>query len=118
LSDEQILMALAEGHEAFAAALRKHITQPQGTYEALSAVELARKSHPMLGPRQAQAIGELERAEPVGLSTSRLRVIMKYGKENANTHLTLQALVNLGFAERDDSTRPHTYRLGRKLRAA
>ena len=117
MPDEQILTALAEGCEAFAAVLRRYITQPQGTHEALSAVELARKMHPMLGPRQAQAIGELEKAEPVGLSTGRLRVIMKYGKENANTHLTLQALVNLAFAERDDSTRPHTYRLGRKLRA-
>jgi len=118
VSDEQILIALAEGHEAFAAVLRKYVTQPHDSHEALSAVELARRLHPMLGPRQAQAIGELEKAEPAGLSTSRLRTLMKYGEDNANTHLTLQALVNLGFAEKDDSTRPHTYRLGRKLRSA
>jgi hypothetical protein len=54
----------------------------------------------LLGPLMS-----LRGLKPVGLSTSRLRVIMKYGKENANTHLTLQALADLAFAERDDSTR-------------
>ena len=36
--------------------------------------------------------------------------------EQPNTYLALKWLVKLGFVEKDESTRPHTYRLTSRLR--
>jgi DNA-binding IclR family transcriptional regulator len=70
--------------------------------------------HPLLGPRQAEIIRELEKAEPDGTSTGRIVEAIQY--DQPDVYLTLRGLVGLSFAEKDASTRPHRYRLGARLK--
>ena len=68
----------------------------------------------MLGHRQEQMIVELEAAEPGATTTGAISRALDY--DQANVHITLQGLMERGFAERDTSRHPHVYRLGPALR--
>jgi hypothetical protein len=76
-------------------------------------VARARALHPALGPRQAQAIKELEDAWPDSRTTGLLAASMAY--DQPNVYLTLKTLISLGFADKDASASPHLYRLGPRL---
>jgi DNA-binding IclR family transcriptional regulator len=67
----------------------------------------------MLGHRQEQVLVELEAAEPAGTTTGAIARTLRY--DQANVHITLQGLMERGFAEKDTSRYPHIYRLGPAL---
>ena len=109
---------LADALEAAARVLRgagRDAAAPEAA-DIDSAVALARELHPALGGRQAMVIELLDAAEPTGTTTGALSRTMDY--DQPNVYLTLRGLITLGFAEKDASTDPHTYRLGEKLRRA
>jgi DNA-binding MarR family transcriptional regulator len=115
-----VLDALADAADAAAAVLRRHAAQQRGGTaesdgQSASAVDLAKASHPMLGFRQEQVLTKLVEAGPDGTTTGAISSALEY--DQPNTHITLQALVERGFAEKDTSVYPHIYRLGRSLRA-
>jgi N-methylhydantoinase B/oxoprolinase/acetone carboxylase alpha subunit len=118
VSEEAIVSALADALEAAAASLRRRAAllppDMRSGPQAGSAEERARMIHPMLGPRQAEVIRELEEYEPKGTSTG--AIARGLGYDQANTHLTLQALMERGLVERDTSVHPHNYRLAPPLR--
>lgn len=102
--------AMAEALEAAAAVLRRHsaladIESP--TEGADGVVSRARAVHPLLGPRQAEVLGLLEEAGREGTNTGVLSRAMEY--DQPNVYLTLRGLIALGFVEKDETTRPHTY---------
>lgn len=119
MSEATILEALAEAHEAAANVLRRHADRlkagiPRGDVGSGTVVDRAKLTHPMLGHRQEQILTELEAAEPDGTTTGAISRALDY--DQANVHITLQALMERGFAERDTSQYPHIYRLGSALR--
>ncbi len=103
------LIALAEAHEAAAEVLRRHAALASANAEPApaDAVTRARAVHPQLGPRQAEAIRQLEEAGPSGTNTGAISRAMAY--EQSNVYLTLRGLITLGFVERDESASPHRY---------
>jgi hypothetical protein len=113
MSDADILEALAEAAEAAAAVFRRRAAlarpQPQAERRPGTVLDLARQIHPMLGQRQAEVVGELEKAGAAGITTSAIAAALQY--DQANTHIALGALVKHGIAEKDTSAYPHVYRL-------
>ena len=119
MSEATILEALAESHEAAATVLRRHADRlkasaARGKVGPGTAVDRAKLTHPMLGHRQEQVLGQLEAAEPDGTTTGAISRDLDY--DQANVHITLRGLMERGFAERDTSRYPHVYRLGPALR--
>src|SRR3989442_1144703 len=101
LNDFDLAEALADALAAAERTLRERITRSarQPTKSSPSSiVEVARTKPPPLGPRQAQALTDLNAAGQTGLSTGQLARSMKY--DQANVYLTLQSLIALGFAEK------------------
>lgn len=76
-------------------------------------VDLARRAHPLLGPRQAQILSLLADASPEGLSSGELGRRMSY--DQPNVYLTLQELAKRGFVLKDAGSNPHLYRLAGHL---
>lgn len=113
MSDADILDSLAEAAEAAAAVFRRRAAlarpQPQSEPAPGTVLDLARQIHPMLGQRQAEVVGELEKAGATGTTTSAIAAALQY--DQANTHIALGALVKHGIAEKDTSAYPHVYRL-------
>jgi hypothetical protein len=115
-----MLEALAEALEASAAALRRRLALVEAgesaefAREDLGAVARARAFHEQLGHRQAQILEVLEQAGPGGTDTGKIARAIDY--DQTNVYITLRVLCGLGFAEKDETTRPHTYRLGSLLR--
>lgn len=111
MSDADILDSLAEAAEAAAAVFRRRAAlarpQPQGERSPGTVLDLARQIHPMLGQRQAEVVGELEKAGAAGTTTSAIATALQY--DQANTHIALGALVKHGIAEKDTSAYPHVY---------
>ncbi len=113
MSEVSVLDALAEAAEAAAAVLRRRAAllrpgEPGG--EPPSGVaDRARLVHPMLGPRQAEVLAELETAGRAGTTTG--AIARALDNDQANTHITLGALVKHGLADKDASVYPHVYRL-------
>ena len=68
---------------------------------------------PQMGPRQVQVLQEVCDVGDAGASAGGISRLIGY--DEPNVHLTLQALVRLGFVEKDESTRPHRYRLAPHL---
>ena len=70
MSDADILEALAEAAEAAAAVFRRRAAlarpQPQAERRPGTVLDLARQIHPMLGQRQAEVVGELEKVGAAG----------------------------------------------------
>jgi len=118
MTDHDILEALAEAAEAAARALRSRIAlldadNPDQS-ESHGALAKARALHRQLGERQAEIIELLEAAEPTGTDTGTLHRTL--GIDQPNVYLTLKNLIRFDFAEKDETTKPHTYRLGAALR--
>ena len=117
MSDADVLDSLAEAAEAAAAVLRRRAAlarpQPQGERSPGTVLDLARQIHPMLGQRQAEVVGELEKVGAAGTTTSAIASALQY--DQANTHIALSALVKHGIAEKDTSAYPHIYRLASAL---
>jgi|SRR5579875_976903 DNA-binding MarR family transcriptional regulator len=117
MPEADVLEALAEAAEAAAAVFRRRAAlarpQPQGEQNPGTALDLARQIHPMLGQRQAEVVGELEKAGASGTTTSAIAAALQY--DQANTHIALSALVKYGIAEKDTSAYPHVYRLTTSL---
>jgi hypothetical protein len=119
MSVADVLDSLAEAAEAAAAVFRRRAAlarpQPQGERGQATVLDLARQIHPMLGQRQAQVVGELEKAGAAGTTTGAIAAALQY--DQANTHIVLGALVKHGIAEKDTSAYPHVYRLTASLLA-
>ena len=119
MSDADILESLAEAAEATAAVFRRRAAlarpQPQAERRPGTVLDLARQIHPMLGQRQTEVVGELEKAGATGTTTTAIAIALHY--DQANTHIALSALVKRGIAEKDSSTYPHIYRLASSLLA-
>lgn len=117
MSTADILDSLAEAAEAAAAVFRRRAAlmrpQAQGGRSPGTVLDLARQIHPMLGERQAQVVGELEKAGAAGTTTGAIASELQY--DQANTHIALGALVKHGIAEKDTSAYPHVYRLAAGL---
>jgi len=120
VSERATLEAVVDALDAASALLRERLAllpvaaAGVAAQQPPSAVELARAIHPLLGPRQAQIIGELEKAGPAGTTTGRIREAIHY--DQPDVYLTLKGLIELRFAEKDPSSRPHIYRLGDRLK--
>jgi hypothetical protein len=127
MPDHEIVDALADAFEAAAQKLRERSALLQQahaggspaasaseTNPGRSAVERARALHPQLGPRQAEVIHELAKAGAKGTGTGPIVKAIDY--DQPDVYLTLKGLQALGFAEKDTSSKPHTYRLGQRLR--
>jgi hypothetical protein len=117
MSDADILEALAEAAEAAAAVFRRRAAltrpKPQAERSPGTVLDLARQIHPMLGQRQAEVVGELEKAGAAGTTTTAIAKALNY--DQPNTHIALGALVKHGIAEKDSSAYPHLYRLAPTL---
>lgn len=118
MTEASMLDALADAIEAAAAVLRRHAAQLKAGVlpaegQTASMIDRARLTHPMLGFRQEQVLRKLADAGPRGTTTGTLSNALDY--DQANVHITLQALVERGFAEKDASVYPHIYRLGSML---
>src|SRR5262249_29640221 len=114
------LEALADALDAASATLRQRLAvlnlesygqAPDAV--AVSAVERARAMHPQLGRRQAEVLELLERAGHNGTTTGAISRAIGY--DQPNVYLTLQALINASFVEKDESAIPHRYRLTSRL---
>lgn len=113
-----MLDALAEAVEAAATVLRRHAAQLKAGVlpaegETASVIDRARLTHPMLGFRQEQVLRELADAGAGGTTTGALSNALDY--DQANVHITLQALAERRLVEKDTSVYPHIYRLGSVL---
>ena len=115
LTIEDVIDAL----DAASAALRRRSAAPgdaglghAARYDDVVAHALA--IHPQLGTRQMQVLRLLQEAEPSGTTTGDISRAIRY--DQPNVYVTLRALIGHGFAQRDNTTVPHTYRLGRQLR--
>lgn len=113
---DAILVAIADALDAASHVLRQRaavlsvgVQEPEDAGPT-DIVSLARAIHPQLGPRQAQLLDLLAQAGPDGTDTGSLSREMGY--DQPNVYLTLQQMMPLGFVEKDETTRPHTYRLG------
>ena len=115
MSDSQVLIALAEALEAASGVLRQRaslasVSEPEDRIEDfVGAVARAQALHPLLGPRQAEVIDLLEKSGSEGTNTGVLSRAMGY--DQPNVYLTLRGLSSIGLVEKDESARPHTYRL-------
>lgn len=114
-----ILESIADALEAASASIRRNLAldatrtlTAQPAFGA-GAVDRARGVHASLGPRQAQILEALEEAGLPGASVGSLANTLEY--DEPNTYLTLQALVKLGFVEKDHYVSPHIYRLSAQL---
>jgi DNA-binding IclR family transcriptional regulator len=67
-----------------------------------------------LGSDLAEIIELLDKAGPFGSNTGFLSRSMGY--DQPNVYLTLRGLIGLGFVEKDESGRPHSYRLSKVLK--
>jgi len=118
MSSALVLEAIADGLDAMSATIRQRIallragSEPRSAIPA-DAVDRARAMHPMLGKRQAEVISLLEKAGAEGTNTGAISKAMSY--DQPNVYLTLQALIDHGFVEKDATTNPHTYRLAANL---
>ena len=118
MTEAAMLDALADAVEAAATVLRRHAAQLKAGVvpaedETTSVIDRARLTHPMLGFRQEQVLRKLVDAGAGGTTTGALSSALDY--DQANVHITLQALVERGFAAKDASVYPHIYRLGSVL---
>lgn len=117
MTNSDLLEAFADALEAAARSLRRRAqlsnTEPKGEGGEGDVVERARAMHPQLGPRQAEVLRVLEDYGATGTNTGVISQVIDY--EQANVYLTLQALISLGFVERDTATSPHIYRLSSSL---
>src|ERR1051325_958163 len=107
-----VLEAIADGLDAMSATIRRHaalLNAGPAAPTPAGAVERARAMHPMLGKRQAEVISLLEDAGAAGTNTGAISKAMDY--DQPNVYLTLQALIDLDFVQKDATTTPHTYRL-------
>ena len=121
MTDVAILEAIADSYDAASAKIREQIAllkiaaptvEPEpGTLQKV--VDRARAIHPQLGPRQIEVLEVLEIADTEGTSTGHISSIIDY--EQPNVYLTLRGLTALGFVAKDETTRPHTYRLAGPL---
>jgi len=116
-----VLEAVADAFEAAGRTLRERVAlmRAEGAGESAVAgprdvVARARALHPSLGPRQAQVVREVEEAGSEGAAAGMISRTLDY--DQPNVYLTLQGLCNSGLVEKDESVRPHRYRLGPKLR--
>ena len=57
---------------------------------------------------------EIDKAGAAGTNTGVISRALKY--DQPNVYLTLNNMKDSGFVEKDESTDPHTYRLGSALR--
>lgn len=124
MDNAQFASALADALEAAATSLRASAlihgsdlsSTPPPSVESVdtSAVERARSAHPQLGERQAEIIDLLEAAEPTGTDTGSISRALDY--DQPNVYLTLAALIRHQLAEKDATTHPHCYRLGKLVR--
>jgi len=108
--------ALAEAFEAAATVLRRHAAlNPVGEQPLLiGAVARARVINPALGSRQTEILELLDDYGATGTNTGVLSRAMGYAQPNV--YLTLQGLIGQGLVQRDEHTKPHTYRLSEALR--
>jgi DNA-binding transcriptional ArsR family regulator len=120
MSTATVLEALADALDAASAVLRERLAvlnlaspSPSPAASSLTAVERARAIHPQLGPRQAQVLQCLDDAGASGATAGTISRTIDY--DQPNVHITLQALVKMGFVEKDESARPHRYRLAPRL---
>lgn len=115
---EDLLTELAALHEAAATKLRRYVGAMDEIGVSsdgflMSALARARKLHPTLGVRQAEALKLIADAHPAGVGTGHLTKEMHY--DQPNVYLTLQALVRQGLVRKDDESRPHAYFLSSQL---
>src|SRR5205823_5008630 len=115
-----LLEALADAFDAASVVLRERLailnrasSSQSSAASSLSAVERAQAIHPQLGPRQAQVLQQVEDAGASGATAGAISRAIGY--DEPNVHLTLQGLANRGFVEKDESARPHRYRLAPRL---
>jgi DNA-binding MarR family transcriptional regulator len=115
-----LLEALAEAFEAAGSTLRQKIAVlklEDGTVAAttptIGVVARVRAYHSQLGPRQAEVLQVLEDAGWDGTTAGAIAEIINY--DQPNVYLTLQGLIGGGYVEKDDSVRPHRYRLAPNL---
>jgi hypothetical protein len=117
MSGAAVLEALAEALDAASLALKRRSAllaeEPERSKLQGGAVARARVIHPLLGPRQAEVVEQLERAGRGGTNTGVISRAIDY--EQPNVYLTLRGLITLGFVEKDESATPHRYRLTRIL---
>jgi DNA-binding MarR family transcriptional regulator len=118
MSEAALLNVMADALDAASRVLRQRLalieTTPGNNGKVPeSAVARARAMHERLGGRQAEILEVLEEAGGAGTNTG--VISRRIGQDQANVYLTLQALVRLGFVEKDDTTDPHTYRLAALL---
>jgi hypothetical protein len=118
MSEERILDALAEAAEAAAAVFRQHAAQTRPLWPAERPagrlLDRARQINPMLGPRQAEVLSELEAAGPAGTTAGAIAWAMNYDPPHAD--ITLGARANQGLVGEDTSVYPQVYRLSPALR--
>lgn len=121
MADIAILEAIADSYDAASAKLREQITLLKLASSAAepepatpqNVVARARAIHPQIGPRQIEVLEVLEVADTEGTSTGHISRIIGY--DQPNVYLTLQGLMAQGFVAKDETTRPHTYRLAGPL---
>jgi hypothetical protein len=116
MSTALLLGALADALDAASATLRQRLAllEPDESEQtSLGAVAQARRIHPHLGRRQIEILEMLETAGSTGTNTGVISRGINY--DQPNVYLTLSGLINLGFVEKDETTRPHTYRLAALL---
>ena len=116
-TDTEVLTTMAEAFEAAAAAIRRNIAlaaPAEASDAAPSVAARARALHPQIGKRQLEVLAELDKSGLAGTNTGVISRALKY--DQPNVYLTLNNMKDNDFVEKDESTDPHTYRLGRALR--
>jgi Sugar-specific transcriptional regulator TrmB len=120
VTDTAILNAIADCFDAASTKLREHIalltavepaTEAEPTTKNVAA--RARAIHPQIGPRQIEVLEVLEGAGTKGTRTGHISSVIGY--DQPNVYLTLQSLMALGFVAKDETRRPHIYRLAGRL---
>lgn len=92
-----------------AAALRESQSE-----QLLAVLETVRREHPSVGERQVELMSLLTEAGDEGATTGDLSRRMEY--DQANVYLTARQLARRGFVEKDNTARPHRYRLAERFR--
>ncbi len=118
VEEARVLLALADALGAAQEVLRARAesTMHPVTTPPSNVVDLARQTHPLLGPRQAQILSLLAEGPAQGLSSGDLGRQMSY--DQPNVYLTLQQLARRGFVHKDATSNPHLYRLTDELAQA
>src|SRR5437773_7546692 len=105
MGDAAVLEALAEALDTASVVLKRRAALLTGevgdAHASAGAVARARVIHPLLGPRQAEVIEQLEQAGRAGTNTGVISRAIKY--DQPNVYLTLRGLTTLGFVEKDES---------------